>query len=148
MKTTWIICSLLTLSAGAAAATDSPWDGTWKLDVNNTGVFVNPPDRQVTYAGPIGTTGAKPVVGDWTGAGVEGLGLYDDGIWYLAHLEPEYAKGTASSQEDRRTFATHRYKIETVIAKNDHLFSTATISPTFNRSEGLRTFFDHESAEM
>jgi len=52
----------------------------------------------------------------------------DDGIWYLAHLKSEYANHTASSREDRRLFATHRYKIETVIAKNGHLFSTASIS--------------------
>jgi hypothetical protein len=52
----------------------------------------------------------------------------DDGVWYLAHLGAEYAKGTASSQEDRRLFATRHYKIETVIAKNEHLFSTATIA--------------------
>jgi hypothetical protein len=52
----------------------------------------------------------------------------DDGVWYLAHLKSEYANRTASSREDRRLFATRRYKIETVIAKNGHLFSTATIS--------------------
>jgi hypothetical protein len=52
----------------------------------------------------------------------------DDGVWYLAHLKSEYLKHTASSGEDRRLFATHRYKIETVIAKNGHLFSVATIS--------------------
>jgi hypothetical protein len=52
----------------------------------------------------------------------------DDGIWYLAHLKSEYLNHTASSQQDRRLFATRRYKIETVIAKNDHLFSTATIT--------------------
>ncbi len=52
----------------------------------------------------------------------------DDGIWYLSHLKAEYEKRTASSREDRRLFATHRYKIETVIAKNEHLFSTATIT--------------------
>ena len=51
-----------------------------------------------------------------------------DGIWYLAHAKSEYLKGTANSHEDRRLFATHRYKIETVIAKNEHLFSAATIS--------------------
>jgi hypothetical protein len=51
-----------------------------------------------------------------------------DGIWYLSHLKSEYADNTASSLQDRRLFATHRYKIETVIAKNRHLFSTATIS--------------------
>jgi hypothetical protein len=52
----------------------------------------------------------------------------DDGIWYLEHLKSEYMKGTASSNEDRRLFATHGYKIETIIAKNQHLFSTATIT--------------------
>ena len=51
----------------------------------------------------------------------------DDGVWYLAHLKPEYLQRTASSAEDRRLFATHSYKIETVIAKNGHLFSRATI---------------------
>jgi hypothetical protein len=51
----------------------------------------------------------------------------DDGVWYLAHLKAEYARHTASSREDRRLFATHRYKIETVIGKNRHLFSTATV---------------------
>ena len=57
---------------------------------------------------------------------VDAEGL-DDGIWYLAHLKPEYLNHTASSLEERRLFATHGYKIETVIAKNEHLFSTATI---------------------
>jgi aminopeptidase N len=52
----------------------------------------------------------------------------DDGVWYLAHLKPEYLNRTASSREDRRLFATSRYKIETVISKNEHLFSTATIT--------------------
>ena len=52
----------------------------------------------------------------------------DDGVWYLSHLKSEYVSRTASSREDRRLFATHRYKIETVIAKNGHLFSTATIT--------------------
>jgi len=56
---------------------------------------------------------------------VDGL---DDGVWYLGHLKSEYANRTASSQEERRLFATHRYKIETVIGKNGHLFSSATIS--------------------
>ena len=56
----------------------------------------------------------------------EGMGM-DDGVWYLAHTKAEYANRTASSQEDRRLFATKRYKIETVVAKNGHLFSSATI---------------------
>lgn len=52
----------------------------------------------------------------------------EDGIWYLDHQKSEYHNHTASSHEDRRLFATHTYKIETVIAKNEHLFSTATIA--------------------
>jgi len=52
----------------------------------------------------------------------------EDGVWYLAHLKSEYLNHTASSREDRRLFATRRYKIETVIARNGHLFSTATIT--------------------
>jgi hypothetical protein len=52
----------------------------------------------------------------------------DDGVWYLAHVKPEYANRTANSREDRRLFSTHRYKIETVIARNGHLFSTATVT--------------------
>jgi hypothetical protein len=52
----------------------------------------------------------------------------EDGIWYLDHLKSEYANHTASSQEDRRLFATHAYKIETIISKNDHLFSTAGVT--------------------
>jgi Peptidase family M1 domain/Carboxypeptidase regulatory-like domain len=52
----------------------------------------------------------------------------DDGVWYLAHLKAEYLNHTASSSEDRRLFATVHYKIETVISKNEHLFSTATIT--------------------
>jgi hypothetical protein len=51
----------------------------------------------------------------------------DDGVWYLDHLKSEYANRTASSQEDRRLFATRAYKIETIISKNDHLFSTAKV---------------------
>jgi hypothetical protein len=52
----------------------------------------------------------------------------DDGVWYLDHLKVEYQNHTESSQEDRRLFATRSYKIETVISKNGHLFSTATIT--------------------
>jgi hypothetical protein len=52
----------------------------------------------------------------------------NDGVWYLSHLKSEHLNHTASSGEDRRLFATHRYKIETVISKNDHLFSTATVT--------------------
>ena len=52
----------------------------------------------------------------------------EDGVWYLAHLESEYQHHVASSEEDRRLFATHSYKIETIISKNQHLFSTATLT--------------------
>jgi len=52
----------------------------------------------------------------------------DDGIWYSQHLVTELNANTASSREERRLFATHRYNIETVIAKNGHLFSRAAIT--------------------
>jgi Peptidase family M1 domain/Carboxypeptidase regulatory-like domain len=55
-------------------------------------------------------------------------GGMDDGVWYSQHLLAELKAHTASSQEDRRLFATHRYKIETDIAKNNHLYSLATIT--------------------
>jgi Carboxypeptidase regulatory-like domain/Peptidase family M1 domain len=51
----------------------------------------------------------------------------DDGVWYSEHSKEELLGHTASSLEDRRIFAAHHYTIETVIAKNDHLFSRATI---------------------
>jgi len=52
----------------------------------------------------------------------------EDGVWYLDHLKAEYVKRAASSNEDSRLFATRGYKIETIISKNDHLFSTAIIT--------------------
>lgn len=52
----------------------------------------------------------------------------EDGIWYLSHLQSEFQNRNANSSEDRRLFATHRYKIETVVGSNDHLFSTATVT--------------------
>src|SRR5260370_748250 len=55
-------------------------------------------------------------------------GGMDDGIWYSQHLKSELQADTASSQQERRLFATRRYNIETVIGKNDHLFSRATIT--------------------
>jgi hypothetical protein len=54
-------------------------------------------------------------------------GGMDDGIYYSEHLKSELAARTGSSSEDKRLFATRRYKIETVIGKNDHLASQATI---------------------
>lgn len=55
-------------------------------------------------------------------------GGMDDGIWYSQHLLAELKARTASSQEDRRLYATRRYKIETDIGKNNHLYSLATIT--------------------
>jgi hypothetical protein len=36
MRTTLVLCSLLTLPAGSALAAQSPWDGTWKLDADKS----------------------------------------------------------------------------------------------------------------
>jgi hypothetical protein len=55
-------------------------------------------------------------------------GELDDGVWYSQHLLAELNAHTANSREDRRLFATRRYKIETVIGKNEHLYSRATIT--------------------
>jgi hypothetical protein len=55
-------------------------------------------------------------------------GDLDDGVWYSGHLVSERRAHTANSREDKRLFATKRYNIETVIAKNDHLHSRATIT--------------------
>jgi len=55
-------------------------------------------------------------------------GGMDDGIWYSQHSLAELKAHTASSEEDRRLFATKRYNIETVIGKNNHLASQATIT--------------------
>ncbi len=55
-------------------------------------------------------------------------GELDDGVWYLAHLKTEMLSHSAYSGEDRRLFSTSKYKIETVIAKNNHLFAVATVT--------------------
>ena len=55
-------------------------------------------------------------------------GELDDGVWYSQHLLSELKAHTANSREDKRLFATKRYNIETVIAKNDHLQSVASIT--------------------
>jgi len=55
-------------------------------------------------------------------------GGMDDGIWYLQHLKSELQAHTASSRQERRVFAANRYTIETVIGKNNHLQSRATIT--------------------
>src|SRR5207302_320954 len=55
-------------------------------------------------------------------------GGMEDGVWYLDHLVQEYTKGTASSHEERRYLVARKFKVETVIGKNDHLTSVATIT--------------------
>jgi hypothetical protein len=55
-------------------------------------------------------------------------GELDDGIWYSQHLKTELIAHTANSLEDRRLFATKRYNIETVIAKNDHLYARTIVT--------------------
>ncbi len=55
-------------------------------------------------------------------------GGMDDGVWYSEHLAAELTAQTADSREDRRLFATRRYNIETVIAKNNHLYSRASVT--------------------
>src|SRR5262249_19231333 len=64
----------------------------------------------------------------------------DDGIWYSQHLAAEMRAQKASSQEDRRLFATQRYAIETTIGKNTHFFSRATIvfQPLLERERVLK----------
>ncbi|MGA8072291.1 MAG: M1 family aminopeptidase [Candidatus Acidiferrales bacterium] len=52
----------------------------------------------------------------------------DDGVWYSEHLLSELKARKADSREERRLFATKRYVIETVIGKNNHLHSAATIT--------------------
>jgi hypothetical protein len=75
-------------------------------------------------------TGAIPQLGSPEEVGLincSGSGM-DDGIWYSQHLYSELKAKTASSQEDRRLFSTHRYVIETVIGKNAHFASQAKIT--------------------
>src|SRR5208283_1663951 len=55
-------------------------------------------------------------------------GDQDDGVWYSQHLLTELRSRAADSREDRRLFATRRYKIETDLGKNDHLYSRATLT--------------------
>src|SRR5882724_1472504 len=58
---------------------------------------------------------------------VDGGGM-NDGIWYSEHLASELSSGKASSNEDKRLFATKHYTIETVIGKNNHFFSRSAIT--------------------
>ena len=53
---------------------------------------------------------------------------FDDGVWYSSHLLTELKAHSASSLEDKRIFATNKYTMEVVVAKNNHLFTRAAIS--------------------
>jgi len=55
-------------------------------------------------------------------------GTPQDGVLYLTHYAVEWEKNTANSDEDKRLFTPLHYKIETVIGKNAHLASTATVT--------------------
>jgi hypothetical protein len=50
-----------------------------------------------------------------------------DGIWYLSHLKSELEKGTASSSENKRSVQAEAYKVETIIASNDHFNAAAEL---------------------
>jgi hypothetical protein len=49
------------------------------------------------------------------------------GIWYLSHLETEWANHTASSNEDKRDVAAIHYKINTDIAKGGQLTANSEL---------------------
>jgi len=48
-----------------------------------------------------------------------------EGIWYLCHTIDEIAKHTASPHEEKRVVSPQKYRIETSIARNDHLTAVA-----------------------
>ncbi len=54
----------------------------------------------------------------------------DEGIWYLAHYEGEYAAHSASSREDKRAVHVDHYQIETAIDKHGRFTATAAIQFT------------------
>jgi hypothetical protein len=67
--------------------------------------------------------------------GPEEVGLsYDDvskpeaGIWYLAHTSAEYSNGVARSIEEKRVVDVESYRIESEIAKNEHLTAKAGLT--------------------
>jgi hypothetical protein len=50
-----------------------------------------------------------------------------DELWYHGHLQAEVTAHTASSEEEHRAVQAESYKIDTVLAKNDHLAGTTTL---------------------
>ena len=54
-------------------------------------------------------------------------GAEHEGIWYMSHLQSEWEKHTASSDEDRRWVRALSFHIDTAIGNNNHLAATAVI---------------------
>ncbi|MGA3205643.1 MAG: hypothetical protein ABSF12_24375, partial [Bryobacteraceae bacterium] len=64
-------------------------------------------------------SGALPVVESPEETGLVNIEAGERaGIWYLTHLQNEWAKGTANSSEDKRDIGANHYKIDTVVGKN------------------------------
>lgn len=54
--------------------------GLFLLDVNGNGTYDAGTDKALTFSPAAGDI---PVVGDWTGSGVERVGVFREGTWYL-----------------------------------------------------------------
>jgi len=63
----------------------------------------------------------------------------EEGIWYLAHYETEYAAHHASSREDKRVMHVDHYRIETAINRHGRFTATAALDYTA-LGEGDRVF--------
>jgi hypothetical protein len=50
-----------------------------------------------------------------------------EGVWYLSHLGREITSHTASSDENKRVVQADHYKIDTNIAKNDHVTASTEL---------------------
>jgi outer membrane protein assembly factor BamB len=57
-------------------------NGYWYLDVNGNGQWDGQPTDQLGVFG-VGLTNAVPVVGDWNADGIDEIGIYQQGLWYL-----------------------------------------------------------------
>ncbi len=71
--------------------------------------------------------GAEPELGPEEVMVVNVIPHASDEIWYHAHLKSEIEQKTATSAEDHRSAAAESYRIETAIAKNDHLTASTTL---------------------
>ena len=57
-------------------------NGTWYVDLNGNGAWDGTPtDGMYTFGA--GLAGALPVTADWMGTGTTGVGVYDNGTWYV-----------------------------------------------------------------